>query len=256
MLVDNASRDATPTVIRDFASHVPVEDLVHVTEPRPGQSRALNAGLARATGDICAFTDDDCYVQSDFLVEISRLFDDPAVGYAGGRVLLHDPDDARATIKEDLVGSVIEAFRFFVPGTIIGANMAISRRALKTTGGFDPLLGPGTGLVAGDLDLLARACWSGWKGLYDAAPVVSHHHRRKPGPDVRDLYFSYAYGRGAYYMKWILHRASRGVYLREWYARSRRRLAEHDRVTVRCELSGAMRYLARRARSSETAPRF
>jgi GT2 family glycosyltransferase len=151
---------------------------------------------------------------------------------------------------------MITPYCFFVPGAIIGANMAVARRVLKVIGGFDPLLGPGTGLVAEDVDFLARACWNGWKGRYDPAPVVAHHHRRKPGRDLATVHYSYAYGRGAYYIKWILNPASRGVYLREWYTRIRRRLAAHDRASVKCEIVGAMRYLARRARSTESITRF
>mgnify|MGYP003335724074 CR=1 FL=1 len=35
----------------------------------------------------------------DFLVELTRVFEDADVGYLGGRILLHNPDDAPVSIR-------------------------------------------------------------------------------------------------------------------------------------------------------------
>jgi glycosyltransferase involved in cell wall biosynthesis len=59
VLVDNASTDSTPLLLEQFAKSAPFSvQCVHA--PLPGLSSARNAGLARARGDILAFTDDDC----------------------------------------------------------------------------------------------------------------------------------------------------------------------------------------------------
>src|SRR5512138_3361592 len=59
-IVDNGSRDATRQVIREFSSRAQIHVRLAV-EPRMGLSRARNAGWQCASGEIIAFTDDDCY---------------------------------------------------------------------------------------------------------------------------------------------------------------------------------------------------
>lgn len=256
VLVDNGSSDGTPGVVREFAGASSSCPVVAVHEPAPGLGRARNAGLAHAAGDICIFTDDDCYVRPDFLRQVHRVFGASTAGYLGGRVVLHDPTDAPVTIKDVLTSKVIQPRRFLYPGTIHGANMAVRRDVLKSIGGFDPLLGSGTCWVCDDLEFLSRACWAGWTGVYDPRPVVEHHHRRKTRSDVQQLLKGYEYGRGAYYMKGILTPASRSVFLREWYRGVRAYLAQRRIASPLREFAGAVTYLHERLSSHESIPRF
>jgi glycosyltransferase involved in cell wall biosynthesis len=254
VLVDNGSTDISPAIIREFKARarMPVLD---VYEPRPGLARARNAGLARASGAILAFTDDDCYVRSDFLLQMIRCFEQPAIGYVGGRVVLHDPSDALVAIKDCPAPRRFEPYHALPAGVIHGANMAVLRTALKAVGGFDPLLGAGTPLRAGeDIEFLARLCWAGWTGLYDPGPSVAHHHGRKPGADVRKLSAAYDYGRGAYYASALLNPRARPSYLRHWSERVRGYLRAHDLASPRREVLGALRYLLLRLATSREAP--
>lgn len=256
VIVDNGSTETTPDVIRAFASSTPCE-VIQVYEGRGGLSRARNAGVAHATGDICAFTDDDCYVRPDFLTQTCAALEDPRTGYMGGRVILHDPTDAPVATKDSTSVEPLLPRSFLPTGVIHGANMAVRRQVLHDIGGFDPLLGAGTPLhSAEDTDFLARACWAGWPGIYDPRPVVAHHHGRKPGPDVDRLQSGYDYGRGAYYLKRALNQESRIIYLREWYWSIRNALARRAPGGAFRELIGAGRYLALRLRSREPIPRF
>jgi glycosyltransferase involved in cell wall biosynthesis len=256
VLVDNGSTDTTPNVIRAFAEASTSYPVIAVHQPARGLGRARNAGLACATGDICIFTDDDCYVRPDFLRQVHRVFETSPAGYLGGRVVLHDPTDAPVTIKDVLTSEIIQPRRFIHPGTIHGANMAVRRDVLKSIGGFDPLLGSGTRWVCDDLDFVARACWAGWVGVYDPRPVVEHHHGRKAGSDVQRVVKGYDYGIGAYYMKGILNPASRMVYLREWNWGLRAHLRKGRIASPRRELVGAITYLLSRLSSRERIPRF
>lgn len=256
VIVDNGSTDTTPDVIRAFARSAPC-DVTHVYEGLRGLSRAKNAGIAHASGDVCAFTDDDCYVRPDFLTQICVALEASRAGYVGGRVILHDPTDAPVTIKESTSVQPLLPRCFLPVGVIHGANMAVRRQVLQDIGGFDPLLGAGSPLhSAEDIEFLARACWAGWSGIYDPRPTVAHHHGRKSGPDVDRLRKGYEYGSGAYYLKGTLNPESRIIYLREWYWSMRHAVARRAPGSALRQLIGAGRYLALRLRSRQPIPRF
>lgn len=207
IVVDNGSQDETATVIRQFASNTSIE-VASIFEPRRGKSNGLNAALDIARGQILAFTDDDCYPADDFLIRIWEAFADPALGYLAGRITLHDPTDYPMTINESLEPLTFpgRSYRHLWP--VAGASMAFRRQVLHDIGGFDPLLGPGSLLDCGaeDKDVAARASAIGWKGHYDPAVVVRHHHGRKAWDraEMRHLHTSYCMGAGALYAKLLL----------------------------------------------------
>src|SRR5262245_47372639 len=109
IIVDNNSNDETARVARTFAAASGL-NVQYVFEPRQGLSRARNAGLSRACGDIVAFTDDDCIVDPSWLVAMTKEFErDPGIGGVGGRVELFDPADKPATVR------TFRDFRVFKP---------------------------------------------------------------------------------------------------------------------------------------------
>lgn len=246
VVVDNASTDDTGRMIDDFAraAEFPV---LHVHEPRPGLGRARNAGIARAQADIYAFTDDDCYVRPDFLLQVCRVFEQEALGYIGGRITLYDPSDDVATTKDVPSPEPIAPHAFVPAGKIHGANMAVRREVIERIGGFDPMLGAGALFRSGeDLDLASRASWAGWAGAYDPRPVVAHHHGRKPGKDVQNLRGGYDHGIGACFAKALLDPARRGLYLRRWLWAMRYRARRGMLASPGREMAGALHYLAYR----------
>jgi glycosyltransferase involved in cell wall biosynthesis len=242
IVVDNASTDSTSLVIDRFADAAPFP-VRCVHEAMPGLSLARNAGLAQAVGDILAFTDDDCYPQSDYLRALVDVFAEGRYGFVGGRVVLHDPSDARVCVRDVPTAIDIPARSFVRAGLIHGANMALTREVARAVGGFDPLLGAGAACVAGeDTDYIARAVWLGFCGRYDPRPLVAHHHGRKPGPDAEKQRRGYDYGRGAYYGKRLLDAHSRRAYLSAWYWEARRHIRRHRIGCLRREALGAARY--------------
>jgi glycosyltransferase involved in cell wall biosynthesis len=256
ILVDNGSTDGTPAAIREFAAAAPCPvRCVHAATP--GLSHARNAGLRRAAGRIVAFTDDDCYPEPDYLRAIVEVFERHQPGVLGGRVVLHDATDARVGVKDVPNAFEIAPRTFVRPGVMHGANLAVRRDVLADIGGFDPLLGAGTPCMAGeDTDFIARVVWAGWTARYDPAPVVAHHHGRKPGAAADRQRQGYDRGRGAYYAKWALDARARRTYLREWYCSARRRLRKKDARPIGRELAGACRYLVDRVLHTEPVPRF
>jgi glycosyltransferase involved in cell wall biosynthesis len=240
LIIVDTSTDDTAAIVQEFARTASIE-IQYVFEPRPGKSIALNTALARARGQILAFTDDDCYPAPDFLSQIWSAFDDPTVGYIGGRIMLHDPADHPLTINESAAPVTFPARSFVCAGCVQGANMAFRRRVLFDIGGFDGLFGPGALLVAcEETEAVGRASAMGWKGEYHPEVVVRHHHGRKAA-DAPGLWKSYAIGRGAYHMKLLLKEHqflwfARSVYQLRWRYKT-------SRGTVLWEQVGAARYV-------------
>jgi glycosyltransferase involved in cell wall biosynthesis len=256
ILVDHASTDGTPGLLEEFTSGAPFR-VRHLRSMARGLSGAKNEGLARAGGEILAFTDDDCYPRPDFLRAVVEVFAEHRVGVVGGRVVLHDPTDAKFCLKDVDTPAAIQPASFVPAGTIHGANMAVTREVVAAIGGFDPMLGPGTACPAAeDVDYIARAVWAGWTARYDPRPVVAHHHRRKPGKETEQCRRVYDYGRGAYYAKFLLESRTRSVYLRNWYGVTRTTPRKIARGRLIREIAGARRYLWRRLVQSEPTPMF
>jgi len=238
IIVDNGSTDATAELIKEFAEKAPAP-LLYVLEPRPGLANAHNAGVARACGEILAFTDDDCYPQIDFLRRVWCAFADPSVGYIAGRITLHDPADYPMTTIELVTPYTFRPNRLVSAGSFGGANMAFRRKVLLEIGGFDPLFGPGALFNAEDVDAAARASAIGWKGEYRPEVIVRHHHGRK-APDISVLVKSYGIGIGAYQMKLLL---KGGKFW--WFARSVYQARRRFRFSARSilwEPVGAIKY--------------
>ena len=85
IIVDNGSTDDTANVLASATRELPVTLRV-LNESVKGKGPALAAGLAAATGDILALTDDDVLVADDWIGRIRRVFSDPVIALVGGRV--------------------------------------------------------------------------------------------------------------------------------------------------------------------------
>lgn len=245
VVVDNGSTDSTQQVLNEFISNTSIRAHV-ISEPRIGVSCARNRGWQYATGEVIAFSDDDCYPQSDFVDAVWSNFIESQVDYLGGRVLLYDQKDLPITIQlcEDRCNFPPRSF--IESGLIHGANMAFRRQVLSAVDGFDESFGPGTRLPASeDTDLITRISAAGSWGVYDPRPVVFHHHRRRTQEQVTALMRSYDIGRGAYYMKSVLDPNRRGQASKQWYWRTVLPSFRSRRATQKFfyEMVGAIRYL-------------
>ena len=255
LIVDHASTDDTGRLLQEFSLSAPFP-VRALRADATTLSGAKNQAIAIARGEILAFTDDDCYPRPDYLRALAQVFDSHPVGVVGGRVVLHDLTDAKLSILDSDTPLTIPPRTFVRAGVMHGANLALKREVVAAVGGFDPLLGPGSPCVAAeDVELIARAVWAGWSARYDPAPVVSHHHGRKPGEETERVRRAYDYGRGAYYAKFLLNRQSRDVYLRQWYHLMRRGSGPRRRRRVAHELAGGGRYIVQRLLRGPSIPR-
>lgn len=68
-----------------------------IKDPGKGKSFALNLLFSKLKGDICMFTDGDVYFEKNAVNEFVKVFDNPKIGCAGGRVKSMDS-------KKDMFG--------------------------------------------------------------------------------------------------------------------------------------------------------
>lgn len=203
VLVDNGSNDNTHAVITEWktGSSFPV---VIVQEFQRGLSHARNAGLRASSGDIIAFTDDDCTLNADYFLALRRHYDQDTVGtMRGGRVELGDPTDMPFSIKLENHKMVMNDMSH-PGGFIIGANMTMKREVVDKLGLFDVRFGAGAPFKAAEeTDYIYRAQRAGIPVEYVPDLVVQHFHGRKAKEEIVRLNEGYHIGGGALYAKYV-----------------------------------------------------
>ena len=82
IVVDSASTDGTPDIVRDWAyTHSDVNVKLIAESERRGKAHALNTGLRHATGDIIVITDvDSFWIDKDTLRRVVSYFADTGIG--------------------------------------------------------------------------------------------------------------------------------------------------------------------------------
>lgn len=151
-------------------------------------SSGRNLGMQMASGEIVAFTDDDCTVDKRWLSEIVEEITLSRSAITG-RVLSQSSglsDNGLLKKRWDRVG--LEGYLPWRLGH--GANMAFPRRVIDTVGSFDVHLGPGSvGLNGDDGDYILRCLENGFSVVYQPKAQVTHVDK----PDEQLLKDAYAY---------------------------------------------------------------
>jgi GT2 family glycosyltransferase len=170
---------------------VTTADLQSVLSERPGQVAALNAGIARAGGDIIAITDDDAVPRADWLERVeSHFIADPEVGGVGGRDWVHDRADNvdarsnRRVGKVQWIGRVVGNHHIGVGpprdvDILKGANMSYRTRAIADLAFDERLRGDGA-QPGNDLAFSLRVRRAGWRIVYDPRVAVDHYPAPRP----------------------------------------------------------------------------
>ena len=87
IIVDDGSADATRSIAESFASRANVRLLAL---SRGGKATALNAAIAKATGEILFFTDVRQALDPESLANLTACFTDPAIGVVSGELIIRD----------------------------------------------------------------------------------------------------------------------------------------------------------------------
>jgi glycosyltransferase involved in cell wall biosynthesis len=168
-----------------------------------GLSRARNAALGAATGEVIAMTDDDCEAAPDWLETLARLFTEhPDVGMIGGSLLA--PTLSRWKLETCL--EFVPAEILYLPGSgapppdawgWIGGDFALRKSTVAQVGLFDDYLGAGARDFpsAEDTDYNQRTLAAGVGVLCSPSVVVRHTYGVRRGLR-QNLRNTWAYARG------------------------------------------------------------
>lgn len=168
-IVDQNPDDRLLPIIDEYRQHFPIERIVSAK----GLSRARNAGLARITGDLVAFPDDDCWYPDGMLAYVASRFDQDA-GLDGltGRFI---DDDGRVEGRWLTRSQLLN--RYTVWRGAISFSIFLRRDLVDRIGPFDEALGVGAGTAWGageETDYLLRGLNAGGRILFDRELVLRH----------------------------------------------------------------------------------
>lgn len=257
VVVDNGSADDTARVVEGSAHQGPFL-VVHLHEPKPGKSHALNTALRHARGELLAFTDDDVLPAPGWIAAFRRAFEETGADYAAGRILplweaappswmspslygvLAVPDGG--TVRRPLGKNLNEEI---MP---IGANMAVRGAVIDRIGGWNPSLGKlqGTLRTGEDHEFALRMVAAGCRGVYEPAAWVYH---RVPAERLELDYFR----------RWFHDNGAIAAGLEQEYPTTDRYLLDVPRYLWRraaADLAAAAGATMRRDRRRATAARM
>ena len=187
IVIDNAPSN---TSTAELVARLPVR---YVKEERPGLDWARNRGIAEASHEIVAFTDDDVRPDVGWLRGIAAGFADPEIMAVSGLVAPAELEtEAQIQFELGYGGMLQYTHSFKVDGSKlstrellwssaygVGANMAFRVRVFAEVGNFDPALDVGTATRGGgDIEMFHRILAKGYSIFYDPRAFVWHIHRR------------------------------------------------------------------------------
>jgi GT2 family glycosyltransferase len=168
VLVNDGSTDSVP----EIAARYPY--IRYHAQKNQGLSAARNTGMNLATGEIIAYTDDDCFADADWLYFlVSKLLETGASGVGGPNLLPTGDGPVAACVSASPGTPAHILVDDNVAEHIPGCNMAFWADRLRAVGGFDPVYTK----AGDDVD----ACWrlqaEGNVLVYAPAAMVWHHRR-------------------------------------------------------------------------------
>lgn len=183
IIVDNRSNDGTDETVRQWIKENSSTEVKFYINPVISPLvKSRNAGISLSSGNIIAFTDDDCVVDS---LWIDRLYhrliaSPPHIVGVGGKVL---------PCRDDIYSQYYTVYRILEPpehvNAVIGASCIFWKQPVIDAGLFDEyFLSPGGEEIA-----LCMKLWSrGNRFSYEEEALVRHDYRRGLRAFYRSMY--------------------------------------------------------------------
>jgi glycosyltransferase involved in cell wall biosynthesis len=168
IVVDDGSTDTVPEVAKAFAQ------VRYIRQDNQGLSVARNTGLAAATGELVAYTDDDCRADEDWLYYlVVDLVESEFQAMGGHNFLPIDDSPVAAVVMASPGGPTHVMLTEREAEHIPGCNMIFRRAALEAIGGFDPVYRK----AGDDVDVCWRLQQAGYRIGFNPAGFVWHYRR-------------------------------------------------------------------------------
>jgi glycosyltransferase involved in cell wall biosynthesis len=159
IIVDDGSNDGTGALVQATKPGYELKYIYLKREPHSSRSRARNAGLKAASGNIIVFIDADIIVRPDYLLNLDKFFRcSEEIAIAGIRLLINEPIDDRlvddksifdeSCLKQFKLGmdfryDIFEDISYNAAGMkapflyALTCNLAIPKKWIAQTTGFD-----------------------------------------------------------------------------------------------------------------------
>jgi glycosyltransferase involved in cell wall biosynthesis len=165
IFVNNASTDKTREVLKQYSNEIRI-----LYEAKRGPAAARNKGLLNAKGEIIAFTDSDCVVDKDWLLNLIKPLRDSRVGVVGGTILSKQPYNAIEAFGE-YIHDHNKAINEYKPPYAITMNWTSRLCVLKEINLFDESF-----IRCEDVDLSYRILQSGYLLAFEPQAIVRHRN--------------------------------------------------------------------------------
>ena len=175
VVVDDASTDATPKVVREAIARSPVP-MRYVLGSGKGLARAQNMGIKESCAEWIAFFDDDELAEPNWLEELVACALQAGVAVVGGAVRLDLSDEELGKLSpvcRSILGATEEGRKLgrCVRKTFPGSgNMLVKATVFQAVGQFDePWVRGGS-----DLELSLRCRRAGIEALFTPKAIIRH----------------------------------------------------------------------------------
>jgi GT2 family glycosyltransferase len=182
----------------------PTQNIIIVDCLPKGLGYARNTGIRHSKGELLVFTDDDCVVSEDWLLQIiKRVRKTRNAAAYFGRVLPYQVNMHQYQICPSMVEyNSLRIYTKPINPPLVGSgnNMIIKRQTIVTCGFFKDWLGPGSvGKNADDTEMILRLLSVGEHIVFDPSIVV-YHNRWISVKEYRIQFLEYLFGETACFM--------------------------------------------------------
>lgn len=182
ILVNNNSPGNTKELFEQFKAKNPDIVVIYKEEHQQGLSFSRNNAIETAQFELITFLDDDAFIDSKYLSELMRVFQQGDVTAIGGKILLHYETKVpkwENPYLNSLLGYFNKgdvAFDFNRHDYPRGSNMAFRTHIFKEIGSFNIALGRiGSQLIGGEeKDLFNRIYQKKYRVVYAPHAIVYH----------------------------------------------------------------------------------